>query len=60
MTLEPKDFQAGDGETLAGWQNVDQFTWRAYFNKGEKLLGSKSWAGPQPKFLKLYWQAEPR
>jgi hypothetical protein len=60
VALEPKDFQSADGETLSGWKNVDQFTWRAYFPGGGRLLRSKNWVGPQPKFLKLEWSAEGR
>ncbi|QDU25866.1 Acetyl xylan esterase (AXE1) [Anatilimnocola aggregata] len=60
VSLEPKDFKASDGETLLLWQNVDLLSFRAYFDKGEKLVGSKSWAGPQPVFKKLWWQGDDR
>ncbi len=57
VTLDPKDFKTFDGEGLSSWKNVDLLSFRAYYDKGEKLIGSKSWAGPQPKFKKLWWQA---
>lgn len=55
-TLEPKDFRASDGEALSSWKNVDLLSFRAYYDKGEKLIGSKNWAGPQPVFKKLWWR----
>jgi hypothetical protein len=54
--LEPKDFKAGDGDVLSSWHHVDLLSFRAYYEKGEKLLGSKTWAGGQPAFRKLWWQ----
>ena len=60
VVLEPKDFKTSDGESLSSWSNVDLLSFRAYYDKGEKLLGSKSWAGPQPVFRKLWWQAKDR
>ena len=59
-TLEPKDFKTSDGEALSSWRNVDLLSFRAYYDKGEKLIGSKNWAGPQPVFKKLWWQATDR
>ncbi|OWK45498.1 alpha/beta hydrolase family protein [Fimbriiglobus ruber] len=56
ISLEPKDFKTNEGEALSTWQNVDVISLRAYYERGGKLLGSKSWAGNQPKFLKLWWQ----
>ncbi len=56
VALEPKDFRTGDGEALSSWKNVDLLSLRTYYEKGGKLLGSKSWAGGQPKFRKLWWQ----
>ncbi len=56
VMLEPKDFKTSDGEVLSSWGNVDLLSFRAYDDKGEKLVGSKSWAGPQPVFKKLWWQ----
>ena len=29
LSLEPKDFKAGDGESLSSWQHVDQLSLRA-------------------------------
>lgn len=55
-TLELKDFKAIDGEALSSWKNVDLLSFRAYYEKGEKLLGSKSWLGLQPEFRKVWWQ----
>lgn len=56
VTLEPKDFKASDGEALSSWSHVDLLSFRAYYDKGEKLVGSKNWAGPQPIFKKLWWR----
>jgi hypothetical protein len=56
VSLEPKDFKTSDGEALSSWKNVDLLSLRAYYEKGSKLLGSKSWAGGLPKFRKLWWQ----
>jgi dienelactone hydrolase len=56
ISLEPKDFKTSDGEALSSWKNVDLVSFRAYYDKGEKLIGSKNWAGQQPVFRKLYWQ----
>ena len=56
LALEPKGFKTSDGEALSSWKNVDLLSFRAYYDKGEKLIGSKTWAGPQPVFRKLYWQ----
>ncbi|MGE0606595.1 MAG: alpha/beta hydrolase family protein [Pirellulales bacterium] len=56
VSLEPKDFKASDGEGLSSWKNVDLLSLRAYFEKGQQLLGSKEWAGSHPVFRKLSWQ----
>ena len=56
VSLEPGDFKTIDGEGLSSWKNVDLLSLRAYYDKGGKMLGSKAWAGGQPKFRKLYWQ----
>ncbi len=50
VLLEPKDFRTSDGEALSSWKNVDLLSLRAYYEKDGKLLGSRSWAGGQPKF----------
>ncbi len=55
LVLEPKDFKTRDGEELSSWKNVDLLSLRAYYEKDGKLLGSKSWAGPQPVFKKIWW-----
>ncbi len=60
ISLEPKDFKTSDGETLSSWKHVDVLTLRAYYEKGGKLLGTKAWAGGQPKFRKLWWQDNDR
>ncbi len=57
ISLEPGDFKTGDGEALALWQNVDVLSLRAYYEKDEKLFGSKNWAGSQPVFRKLWWSS---
>jgi dienelactone hydrolase len=56
VSLEPKDFKTSDGEALSSWKHINLLTLRAYYDKGGKLLGSKSWAGGQPKFRDLRWQ----
>lgn len=56
VSLAPGDFKTTDGESLSSWKHVDLFSWRAYFEKGDKLFGSKSWVGGQPKFRNLRWQ----
>lgn len=56
VVLEPKDFKSTDGEALSSWRNVDLLSFRAYYEKGDKLVGSKSWQGAQPVFRKLRWE----
>jgi len=56
VSLDLGDFKTIDGEALSTWKNVDLLSLRAYYDKGGKSLGSKAWAGGQPKFRKLYWQ----
>lgn len=56
VSLEPKDFKTSEGAALASWKNVDLLSLRAYYEKNNKLIGSKSWMGPQPIFQKLWWQ----
>lgn len=58
VSLEPKEFKASDGDGLSSWKNVDVLSLRAYFDKGGKLIGSKSWAGSQPVFRKLWWEGK--
>ena len=55
VSLEPQDFTTSDGEALASWSELDLLSFRAYHDKGQKLLGSKQWAGPQPEFQRLRW-----
>ncbi|MFO0795842.1 MAG: hypothetical protein U0804_00035 [Gemmataceae bacterium] len=56
VLLEPDESKTADGEALASWGHVDRMSFRAYPERGETLLGSKNWAGPQPVFAKLSWQ----
>ena len=56
VSLSPGDFKTIDGEVLTSWKNIDLLSLRAYYEKGGKLLGSKSWAGGQPMIGKLWWQ----
>ena len=58
ISLTPGDFKAGDGESLAAWQNVDVLSLRAYRDKAGKLIGSKNWAGSQPRLMSLRWLTE--
>jgi dienelactone hydrolase len=58
VSLGPKDFTSGDGEALTSWKHLDLLSFRAYHDKGKRLLGSKDWAGPQPVFGNLTWDSE--
>ncbi|NBV46351.1 MAG: hypothetical protein EBR86_12125 [Planctomycetia bacterium] len=58
IVLEPRNFLASDGAALSAWKHVDLLSFRAYYERGKTLLGSKTWDGPQPVFTKLWWQAE--
>ena len=40
------------------WQNVDVLSLRAYHDKAGKLIGSKNWAGSQPRLTSLRWLTE--
>ena len=60
ISLTPDDFLTTEGEKLSSWKQVDLLSLRAYYEKHGRLLGSKSWAGPQPKFHKLRWAAGQR
>jgi len=60
VSLATGEFKTIDGEALSSWKNVDLLNLRAYFDKGGKSLGSKAWAGGQPKFRKLWWQGDDR
>jgi dienelactone hydrolase len=59
IRLSPHDFQAaGQSEPLSSWDNVDLLGFRAYYEEGNGLRGSKTWAGPQPKLRNLHWTAD--
>ncbi len=58
VSLKPMDFKTSEGEVLSSWKNVDVLSFRAYYEKGGTLLGSKTWAGSQPKFRSLRWEEE--
>lgn len=60
ITLNQGDFHTGDGRELSTWRNVDLLSFRAYFEKDGRLVGSKQWAGPQPVFQKLWWRDHER
>jgi len=57
VSLEPADFKTIDGEAMSSWKDVDLLSMRAYYENSGTLLGSKNWAGSQPKLRKLWWQA---
>ncbi|MEZ6139153.1 MAG: acetylxylan esterase [Zavarzinella sp.] len=56
VSLKPTDFRDSSGKRLSNWSNIDLLSFRAYYDKGEKLIGSKNWAGSKPVFRKLWWQ----
>ncbi len=56
IKLLPGDFQSIAGVPLASWQNVDLLSFRAYYEKDDKLIGSKQWEGKKPAFQKLSWE----
>lgn len=60
VKLSPRDFTAGDGKILDAWNDLDLLSFRAYYDKGRKLLGSKQWVGPKPNFQGVRWiEGEP-
>ena len=59
VRLEPTAFEAVDGEVLSSWKNIDLLSVRGYYEKGDKLIGSKNWAGRQPAIKKLSWSDSP-
>ena len=59
-SLTPDDFHTAAGENLSSWKQVDLLSLRAYHEQDGKLLGSKSWTGPQPKFHELRWDTGQR
>lgn len=56
VSLKLTDF--GDGP--ASWQTVDLLGLRAYVEADGKVLGSKNWAGTQPRFRNLRWEGGDR
>jgi len=59
VSLSPGDFKAVNGENVASsWTNVDLLGLRAYYEEGERLLGSKTWGGSQPTFRNLRWTVD--
>jgi hypothetical protein len=60
VSLSPDDFETIEGESLSSWKHIDLLSVRAYYDKDRKSLGSKNWAGGQPKFRKLSWQGDDR
>ncbi|MCA9053879.1 MAG: hypothetical protein KDA75_08580, partial [Planctomycetaceae bacterium] len=56
LALLPADFQTAAGEPLSSWDQIDLLSLRAYHKTEGRTLGSTNWAGPQPQFLKLYWE----
>lgn len=60
VLLDPGAFKAADGTALSGWKNVDLLSLRGYCKRGDELIGSRTWAGPQPQFRRLRWQASDR
>ena len=56
VSLRARDFRLVDGEAaMSSWQNADILSLRAYHDEGKKLVGSKTWRGPQPEFRNLRW-----
>ena len=56
LSLSPHDFHAtAETKSPSSWNNVDLLGFRAYYDEGGGLLGSKTWAGPQPKLRNLRW-----
>lgn len=60
ISLMPDDFLTTEGDKLSSWKHVDLLSLRAYHDKGGKLVGSKSWTGPQPEFRELRWATKQR
>lgn len=58
VSLSPWDFRAVGGRAvLSSWAEVDLLGFRAYCDEGDRLLGSKRWAGSRPVFRNLRWKA---
>ena len=59
VSLSPDDFKAVEGErVLSSWAEADLLGLRAYCEDGDRLLGSKTWAGSQPALRDLRWTAD--
>ena len=58
VMLGPQDFSTSGGEALSSWKKLDLLSFRAYYDKGDKLLGTKRWAGAHPVFQELRWVRE--
>ena len=58
VRLSPSDFTNANGEALASWTQLDLLSFRPYFERGNKLLGSKQWLGTQPVFSSLRWEGD--
>jgi hypothetical protein len=58
VSLEPGDFKTPDGVGLTSWKHADLVSLRAYHDQGGIVLGSKNWAGDQPKLRKVWWQGD--
>lgn len=59
ISLSPGEFHATeDAKSPSSWNNVDLLGLRAYYDEGGRLLGSKTWAGPQPKLRNLRWTVD--
>lgn len=56
VSLTLDDFRTTGGEQLSSWKHVDLLSLRAYYEKDDTLLGSKSWQGAPPKFRNLFWE----
>ena len=55
ISLGLDDFQNSAGGALATWNDIDILTLRAYLERNQTLLGSKSWVGDPPVFRKISW-----
>ncbi len=58
VSLQPGDFTSAKGEKLSSWRNIDLLSLRPYLEMEGKLVGSRNWQGPQPRFRMLFWQGE--
>ena len=59
ISLSPGDFHAtAEANSPSSWNNVDLLGFRAYYDEGGPLLGSKTWTGSQPKWRNLRWMVD--